>query len=35
MKLYPEVLVSHQAYPELEEKAVSSYFFIRKTKEDI
>ncbi|MDR0287657.1 MAG: hypothetical protein LBI03_08160 [Clostridiales bacterium] len=35
MELYPDVLVSKQDYPELDEEIVSSYFFIRRTEEDI
>jgi hypothetical protein len=35
MESYPEVLVSKQDYPELDNEIVSSYFFIRKTEEDI
>jgi hypothetical protein len=35
MALYPEILISHQSYPALDEKVVSSYSFIRKTDEDI
>lgn len=35
MDNYPDVLISQQSYPELDESTVSSYFFIRKTKEDI
>lgn len=35
MELYPEVLISHQDYPELENEMISSFFFIRRTEEDI
>jgi hypothetical protein len=35
MELYPEVLISHQDYPDLDEKIISSYFFIRRTEENI
>ena len=35
MDSYPKVLISHQAYPDLDEKTISSYYFIRRTKEDI
>jgi hypothetical protein len=35
MELYPEILISHQDYPELDENLISSYYFIRVTKEDI
>jgi hypothetical protein len=35
MDNYPDVLVSRQNYPELETDTVSSYFFIRKTKENV
>jgi hypothetical protein len=32
---YPEVLVSKQDYPDLDNEIVSSYFFIRKTEDNI
>ena len=35
MELYPEVLVSQQAKPVLDEKVVSAYYFIRKTDIDL
>ena len=35
MGLYPEVLISHQGYPELDNEIISSYFFIRRTEENI
>jgi hypothetical protein len=35
MNFYPEVLISHRAYPELNEKDIVSWFFIRRTNENI
>ena len=35
MNLYPEVLISHRAYPGLNEKDILPWFFIRRTDEDI
>jgi hypothetical protein len=35
MNFYPEVLISHRAYPELNEKDILPCFFIRRTNEDI
>jgi hypothetical protein len=35
MDLYPEILVSHSTYPELCISEISSFFFLRRTNEDI
>ena len=35
MDFYPKVLISHQAYPDLDEEVISSFSFIRRTKENI
>jgi len=35
MEQYPEILVSHKAYPDLDNKVVSKYYFIRRTEENI
>jgi len=35
MELYPEILISRQDSPELDNEIISSYFFIRRTEEDV
>jgi hypothetical protein len=35
MDIYPEILVSHSACPELRISEISNYFFLRRTTEDI